>query len=60
MGTLPSLLMQQNKAFLVVYDYPFHKDEIKMLLDSTFCQDCLINQRKPQALHSILWANRGE
>lgn len=44
MGTLPSLLMQQSKAYPILYDYPFHKDEIKMLLDSTFCQDCLIDR----------------
>lgn len=44
MGTLPSLLMQQSKAYPILYDYPFHKYEIKMLLDSTFCQDCLIDR----------------
>lgn len=42
MGTLPSLLMWQLSAFPTVYEYPFHKDEIKMLLDSTYCQNCLI------------------
>lgn len=50
MGTLPSLLMQQSKAFPMVYDYPFHKDEIKMLLDSTYCQECLIDRgQRPAA-----------
>jgi hypothetical protein len=50
MGTLPSLLMQQSKAFPVVYDYPFHQDEIKMLLDSTYCQQCLIDRgQRPAA-----------
>ena len=44
MGSLPSLLMQQSKAYPILYDYPFHKYEIKMLLDSTFCQDCLIDR----------------
>ena len=42
MGTLPPLLMQQSQSFPTVYEYPFHKDEIKMLLDSTYCQTCLI------------------
>ncbi len=54
MGTLPSLLMQQSKAYPVVYDYPFHKYEIKMLLDSTFCQDCLIDRgARPAAVRYL-------
>jgi hypothetical protein len=54
MGTLPSLLMQQSKAFPVVYDYPFHKDEIKMLLDSTYCQECLIERgQRPAAVRYL-------
>lgn len=54
MGTLPSLLMQQSKAYPVVYDYPFHKYEIKMLLDSTFCQDCLIDREsRPAAVRYL-------
>jgi hypothetical protein len=44
MGTLPSLLMQQSKAFSTVYEYPFHREERKMLLDSTYCQKCLIDR----------------
>jgi hypothetical protein len=54
MGTLPSLLMQQSKAFATVYEYPFHKDEIKMLLDSTYCQKCLIDRgNRPAAVRYL-------
>lgn len=54
MGTLPSLLMQQSKHFPTVYEYPFHKEEIKMLLDSTYCQNCLIDREdRPAAVRYL-------
>lgn len=54
MGTLPSLLMWQSRAFPTVYEYPFHSDEIKMLLDSTYCQKCLIGRgNRPAAVRYL-------
>jgi hypothetical protein len=54
MGTLPSLLMQQSKSFSTVYEYPFHKEEKKMLLDSTYCPKCLIDRgTRPAAVYYL-------
>ncbi len=41
MGKLPNLLMQQTTKLSTVYDYPFAKEEKKLLLDSTYNPSCL-------------------
>ncbi len=55
MGTLPPLLMQhKSNAFSTVYEYPFHREERKMLLDSTYCQKCLIDRgNRPAAVRYL-------